>query len=777
PEVEQPELEQPELEQPELEQPELEQPELEQPEAPPMEPMEEKAEILAWYIKINGEKIVRTPKLTYEFGFFGNYLSIYQPLYQTTFGYESELIGVLYLKADVTAQVQEKNDSYRSIVMVAVLTSFLITFLVAYRLQLIISRPILELARKARIVSDKKDYSQRAEKDADDEIGDLIDSFNLMMAEIQTRDHDLVEAQEATDQANLNLSQANLNLSQANENLEEKIEQRTAAVEKAKQEAEDARDNAERANLTKSSFLAKMSHELRTPLNAIIGYSEMLEEEAESMGEEDFVDDLKKIQGSGKHLLGLINDVLDISKIEAGKMELYLEDLKVSDLIGDVVDTITPVLDIKKNTLEVDCNDSLGTIRTDVTKTRQALFNLVSNASKFTENGIITISAEKKMKEDKEWIRLSVKDTGIGMTPEQREKVFDAFTQAETGTTRKYGGTGLGLTITQQFCRMMGGDVSVESVMGEGSEFIILLPSCVEELNKPAALEEEAQVVPHETPVEASSRILESLPPDAHRILSIDDDPTIHDLLKRHLSKEGFQVITASGGQEGIELAKKIKPDAITLDVMMPGMDGWAVLKTLKSDPELADIPVIMLSMIEDRNIGFALGASDYLTKPIQRSRLSSLLRRYCHNPNASSIMLVEDEPQIREMLAEILRKEEFQVFEARNGREALNTLKTQQPSLILLDLMMPEMDGIQFLEEFRKVDHWKEIPVIIVTGQEISEEDRKRLDGNVGRILEKGFYSGEDFLKEIRELVSDGLKSSGSDTSSDPNPVEPSKE
>ena len=638
-------------------------------------------------------KFPDAPTATESHKFENDSLILFRPIQDPD---SHEFIGSIYLRSNLD-QMYSRLHQYVGIVAVVMVVALAIAFFISARLQRVVSQPLLDLSQTARTVSEKKDYSLRAVSQSRDEVGALIESFNEMLAQIQKRDAELQEA----------------------------------------------RVTAEKANQAKSNFLSFMSHELRTPLTAIIGFSEMLIPDIEAEGHKEWVEDLRRVHDSGRYLLELINDILDISKIEAGKMEVHLETFDIFVLVRDLNGVVRPLIERKANKLIIECPSDIGDMRADRIKVRQCLLNLLSNASKFTERGTITLSVSRETRAGVDWLTFRVKDTGIGMTPEQLQKLFRAFSQADDSTSRKYGGTGLGLALTKNFCQMLGGGVRVESEPGVGSTFIIELP---EQMTAPT----------NSVAVAVSSQPDTALTTRAHNgcILIVDDDPGVHRLLAEALGPEGYALKFASNGADGLRLAKELRPAIITLDVIMPDMDGWVVLSLLKADPELATIPVIMLSVRADQDFGFALGVADYLQKPIDRNRLLGVLKKYHQLASASHVLVVEDEPDTRTMLCRMLENSDWQVRSAENGLQALESITHHQPSLIVLDLRMPVMDGFEMIAELQKHEDWRKIPVVVVSAKDLTPEDRHRLEGHVEKILQKGDFAREDLLREVQNTV-----------------------
>ena len=520
------------------------------------------------------------------------------------------------------------------------------------------------------------------------------------------------------------------------------LKQREAQLAALVTELETARDAAQEASRTKSSFLANMSHELRTPLNAIIGVTEMLQEDARDLKREDELEPLERVLRAARHLLALINDILDLSKIEAGKMDIILERFPIRTLIDEVAQTVEATAGKNGNKIVINCPDVIGSIYADQIRVRQALLNLVSNAIKFTSNGTVTVSAARAGHGAAERIEIAISDTGIGMSPEQLGKLFQEFSQADSSTTRKYGGTGLGLAISRRFCQIMGGDISVESELGRGSKFVITLPAHVGDAD---------ETVEAARPSDLSRPRIPRSPGQSPLILIIDDDKTVREVIGRYLEREGFRVAEADGGREGLRLARELNPTAITLDITMPDLDGWTVLAAIKGDSELAGIPVVLLTILDEKNRGFALGASEYLVKPVDRDQLIRVLRQLSM-PTGGTILVVDDDDISRRGLRTALEQAGWHVVEADNGQIALTRLAETQPDAILLDLMMPEMNGFEFLDEVRQREDWSNIPIIVITARNVTPEDRVRLNGRVESVIQK--TGRDDMLRQVSAVL-----------------------
>ncbi|BBK40750.1 hypothetical protein STVA_07700 [Allostella vacuolata] len=523
-------------------------------------------------------------------------------------------------------------------------------------------------------------------------------------------------------------------------------------AEAARDEAEAARAAAERATQAKSEFLANMSHELRTPLNAIIGYSEILLEESEDQGLDDFSPDLERIRTAGKHLLTIINDILDLSKIEAGRMDVHIEEIDLGFLVREVETLIRPLAEKNGNRLELTCPGDIGRMTSDSQKIKQCLLNLAGNAAKFTSAGTIRLIVGRTADGGRAGVRFAIEDTGIGMTQEQMGKLFRAFTQADSSTTKKYGGTGLGLAICKHFATMLGGDITVSSTVGVGTTFSMWLPD-------PAP----GEVAPLPTvPASALSADLADAAAGngaGRKVLVVDDDPNVHNLLGAILAKEGFTAIHAYSGEEALEMARTERPALITLDVMMPKVNGWSVLTALKADADIDHIPVVMVTISDDRGLGYSLGAAEFLTKPIDRARLVSVVRRFATSNAPRGVLIVEDDAANRDLMRRAVAAAGLDAAEAENGVRGLDWLRRNPvPGLILLDLMMPEMDGFGFIEALRAEPSWRDIPVVVVTAKTLTAQEHEYLSQRTRQVVAKGEHAIIDLADAIRvTLPADG--------------------
>jgi signal transduction histidine kinase/DNA-binding response OmpR family regulator len=570
-------------------------------------------------------------------------------------------------------------------------------------------------------------------------------------------------------------------ISEQNKNLEEIVRKRTQSLEEQthelKQEvayrrlAEEslvvAKEEAERAARVKSDFIANISHEFRTPLNAILGYCEILQYETKKFNRPDIIEDLKSIEISGRHLLVLFNDILDYSKIQAGKMDVNLDDFKVLSLVEDVMASIRPLARKNRNTISVTSQGNVRTMFSDSGRVRQVLLNLLSNACKFTENGSVSLKVASETINQTEWLTFSVSDTGIGISQKMITQLFKEFTQAENSTARKYGGTGLGLAISRRLCQMLGGDISVKSELGKGTVFIAKLPvDATESGTDSAAAMSEASPSETTTSLAGESEFQaphsagpqqEDVPSGKNKevLLAISNGPAECDLIRRFMEMEGFRVYTALNADEGLRLAREVRPDVITLDVLMPEIEGWTVLSQLKDDPRLAPIPVVLLSVEDEKEKAIELGAADLLTKPIDWDQLLEVIKRHMKSgPISSPILVVEDDATNRGALCRVLRREGLEVLEAVDGNVAMSLMETETPGLIILDLILPEFNGFDFLEEIGRNGHYQRIPIIVITAKELSNEELKHLKKEVDCIFQKGDYSRNDLLKEINTLM-----------------------
>jgi CheY-like chemotaxis protein/two-component sensor histidine kinase len=496
-----------------------------------------------------------------------------------------------------------------------------------------------------------------------------------------------------------------------------------------------------RANKLKSEFLANVSHELRTPLSAIIGFSQILLDGIDGPLNDDQQQDIEQVNKSGQSLLTLINKILDLSKIEAGKMELTIERLELPALIESVLESISPLAQEKGLSIETRFATNLPAVEADALRLKQILINLLSNAVKFTERGQIEVSAQPSGR----MVRIAVKDTGIGISADAQKVIFDEFVQGDGSSTRRHGGTGLGLSIVRRLVEMHGGAITVVSEPGMGSTFTFTVPGWATAANTPTA-------AATTTRLRAVHKPDQGLPGSA--ILVVDDDPSVRQLIARHLEQDGWKTVQASNATDALQLARECRPVLITLDIMMPDASGWWVLEKLKEDPQTAGIPVLVVTIVEDQRLIFALGASDYLAKPYERAALIGKIHHLLPQVEGRRVLVVDDDPDARAMLCKILKEEHASVVAVPSGDAAMSAIVEAPPDLVLLDLMMPGMSGFEMVARMRALPAAARIPVMIVSAKELTPEDVLTLNGHVQRFVAKGAIEPEGLTAAVRQVL-----------------------
>ncbi len=525
-------------------------------------------------------------------------------------------------------------------------------------------------------------------------------------------------------------------------------------AERRAQELAVKNKEVERANQLKSEFVANMSHELRTPLNSILALSQILLDRLDGDLNEEQDKQVRIIERNGQNLLRLINDILDLSKIEAGRIDLLATNFKLPEVINSVRNTIEPLVVNKGLKLEVDVARDVPECNTDENKLKQVLLNLCSNAVKFTEQGRVTVRARPGIgvaginSHDGvgPWVTIEVQDTGIGIALEDQPTVWEEFRQIDGSLSRQFEGTGLGLAIVRRLVRLLGGEIELESAPGQGSTFRFAIPARLAASGEPA-------LVPAQKPALAS---VEGRYRSEERplVLVVDDDVEVIYILEKYLRDDGYEIESARSGDEAIAKARLLHPFAMTLDVMLPGRDGWEVIQTLKSDPQTSDIQIIMLSMLDNRQLGYSLGATDYLVKPVSRNSLLQRLDQLRNGTELRSVVVVDDDPIQLRVVESALSNEGIEVHTFNNGGLALEWLAEHTPDLITLDLMMPGMNGFEVLDAIRSMPKLKDVPVLIITAKDIVEDERSLLNGRIAAIIQKGPRQREELLQEVRNTL-----------------------
>ncbi|MGB6687242.1 MAG: response regulator [Terracidiphilus sp.] len=630
--------------------------------------------------------------------------------------------GILFLRSDVEA-LNRRLELYVGIASLVLAISLLAALVVSSVFRRSVAQPIVELAEIAREVSLNRTYSLRARSmNGHGEVSILIDSFNQMLKQIEI---------------------GKASLQQAHDELEHRVEERTAELVAAQKEVEAysqsvlrAKEEIERGSRFKDQFLSTMSHELRTPLNAVLGFSELLADSRYGPLTERQARYVNHVHTSGQHLLRLINDILDLSKIEAGRLQLSIEDVAVDAIFADVCESLQPLVD--KNAHQLVQNTAAGLcVRADATRFKQMLMNLLGNAIKFTpKGGRIELAARQAG----DMVRIEVRDSGPGIPPEEKQRIFDAFHRLRQ-SEKAAEGTGLGLAITRRLVELHGGQLDVESEPGQGSCFFFTMPSICSP--------EEEQT--RQKDAKSASRA-------TARILIIEDDPAAADLLESQLASAGYEVMVCNRPENAVEMAIDLRPEVVTLDVVMLPVNGWDVLSRLKADPRTAKIRVVMVTVMDQRNTGVLLGADEYIVKPVDKSILLAAVER-CLNQGGRAgtgqkILVVEDDSATREFIVDLLEKNGYCVSSATDGLKAKSLVNATLPDLVILDLLLPGMSGFALIAEWRTDEKTASLPIFVLTNKDLTLEERDYLRSHTGALFMKHEQWRSELIRQIQQAA-----------------------
>lgn len=611
-----------------------------------------------------------------------------------------EIEAVISVLVGLDRLMAFREQSTQAMIMTFVLISLVVLAFASFAMYRSITRPLCQLQETVDDIASGR-YDHRVDVHSSDEIGRLGGAFNAMAASLEN----LIGS------------------------LERRVAERTAQLTESMKQTQQAYEVAEQANRMKSQFLANMSHELRTPLNSIINFTRIVATGMRGPVTDGQLDYLNRVRVSGEHLLGLINDILDLSKIEAGRMELYLEPCSIDEMVKNALSTAAGLTKDKPIELIQDVAPDLPPVQADKTRIRQVLLNMLSNAAKFTEEGAITVRA---VREDNS-IVVSVADTGIGIPEDKLGTIFEEFRQVDEGSDRTYQGTGLGLAICKRLVSIHQGEMWVESLLGEGATFFFSLPLLAQsETNQSAMDDEQSDGIP---------------------VMVIDDDPSVVDIVASYLKQDGYAVYGIHDSRNAVTEVHHVQPAAIILDILMPYKDGWQVLTEIKADQSLHTIPVVLYTLVEEKRLGMSLGASAYLVKPIDEEQLRAAITRLVLD--GAKVLVVDDDPNILDMVTEQLtRHSDFKVTQASNGQEGIDRVAEQRPDLIILDLMMPVMDGFTMLEHLDRESDTRDIPVIVITAKYLTREERDYLNNRVGSLLSKGMLSPEHLSAKVNAVL-----------------------